>query len=168
MSGEVIARRFLRGLFWTEAAVAVLAFLAIAAALFADVASREILHVGIFGAQRFAVYCMIVGAMLGFAIAVSYATHMRITVADGLVPERWNQAVNRLADLVSAGVCTFLGYWSFEFVQVSFEQGARGMALDVLLWPIQSVLTWVFLSAAARYVIYALYPPLRPVAEAAG
>jgi TRAP-type C4-dicarboxylate transport system permease small subunit len=79
-----------------------------------------------------------------------------------LVPKAWSPAFDRIADLASCAACLFLAYWSYVFVAVAYEQKARGMAFDVPLWPIQAVILWAFASGALRYLLYALYPPLRP------
>lgn len=156
------ARRFLHGLFAVEAVVAGVAFVCIAVALFSDVLAREAFGNGIFGAQRFAVHCMAISALLGFALAVAYGAHMRVTLADRLFPRRLDRAVNRVSDLIACGICVFLGVWAVKFVYVSYLAGDRGMALNVLLWPIQSAIAWMFASAAIRYCLYAVFPPLRP------
>lgn len=156
------ARTLLGWLFRAEAALAVAAFSIITAAVFFDLVGREVFGKGLFGAQRIAVYCMIWAAMLGFALAVAWGAHMRIGGAERLLPKAWDPAANRAADLVSCSVCLFLAWWSYEFVAVSYRQNARGMALDMLLWPVQAVIVWSFASSALRYLAYAAFPALRP------
>ncbi len=159
------ARSLLRLLFRAEATVAVVALAAIVIALTLDLAGREFFGKGVFTAQRFAVYCMIVCAMLGFALAVSWGAHMRIGGLERLFSATWSHAFNRLADVVSCGACLFLAYWSARFVAVSYEQQAIGMSIEIVLWPIQSILVWSFLSSALRYAVYAAWPVLRPADE---
>ena len=36
------------------------------------------------------------------------------------------------------------------------------MAISIVVWPIQTVLVWMFLSSALRHLAYALWPALRP------
>jgi TRAP-type C4-dicarboxylate transport system permease small subunit len=155
-------RTLLGWLFRAEAAVAVAAFSIITAAVFFDLLGRELFGKGLYGAQRAAVYCMVWVAMLGFALAVAWGAHMRIGGIERLLPESWDAAGNRVADLVSCGACVFLAYWSYVFVAVAYEQKARGMAFDFPLWPIQAVILWAFASGALRYLLYAIFPALRP------
>lgn len=162
------ARLLLAWLFRVEATVAIAALSAVTAAVFLDLIGRELLGRGLFGAQRVAVYCMIWAAMLGFALAVAWGAHMRIGGAEALLPRAWDRGANRAADLVSCGICVFLAWWSYEFVAVAYAQRARGMALDWLLWPIQAVILWSFASGGLRYLLYALFPELRPLNEAPG
>jgi TRAP-type C4-dicarboxylate transport system permease small subunit len=158
--------RALAALFRLEATVAVAAFACIAAALFADLLGRELFGRGIFVAQRFAVYCMVVTAFLGFALAVGWRAHLGIDAAARLSPKAWDATVERLADVTAAGACLFLAYWSWRFVAGSFADQARGQGLEILVWPVQSVIVWCFASSALRHLAYAAYPSMRPSAAA--
>lgn len=155
------ARATLDGLHRFEAAIAVLCFAGIVTALFADLLGRELFGRGIFVAQRFAVYCMVVVAFLGFALAVSWRAHLGIEVADKLTPARWSAVMERVSDVVAAAGCLFMAYWSWRFVAGSFADQARGQGLEILLWPIQAVLVWCFVSCALRFVAFAAWPALR-------
>ena len=155
-------RAGLRALSRLEKAVCIAAFIGITAALFLDLAGRELLGRGIFGAQRFAVYCMVVVAFVGFALAVEWRAHLGIDVAAKLTPAAWNPQMERLADLTSAAACAFLGYWSWRFVAGSYKDQAMGQGLVILLWPVQSVLIWCFFSSTLRHLSYAVWPSLRP------
>lgn len=156
------ARRLLAGLYRLEAGVAVACFALITLALTADLGGRELLGKGLFSAQRFAVYCMVIVAMLGFSLTVGWRAHLGVEVADKLAPAAWNEAMERLSDVVAAAICLFLAYWSWRFVAGSFADQARGQALEWLLWPIQAVLVWCFASAALRHGAFAAWPALRP------
>jgi TRAP-type C4-dicarboxylate transport system permease small subunit len=162
------ARRLLGALFAIEASIAGLAFLLLTGALFADVVAREFLGNGIWGAQRIAVYAMVVAAMLGFVVTTHLNRHLTIEGGQKLVPARVSASIARLGDLVSAAICVFLFHWALRFVLVSFENEERGMALDMLLWPIQAVLPWAFASAALRHLAFAAWPALKPAPEEAG
>lgn len=166
--GARAARRFLGALFVVEAGVAGLAFCFLTLMLFADVVAREFLGNGIWGAQRLAVYAMIVAAMLGFAVTTHLNRHLTIEGAGALVPRAAAAAVARAGDLVAAGICLFLAYWAARFVLVSFQNEERGMALDLMLWPIQLVLPWAFASSALRHLAFAAWPVLKPAPEETG
>jgi TRAP-type C4-dicarboxylate transport system permease small subunit len=155
----------LKSLYRLEASLAIAAFALITLALAADLGGREFFGKGLFGAQRFAVYCMVIVAMLGFSLAVGWRAHLGIEVAGKLTPRAWDAAMERLADVTAALICIFLAYWAWRFVSGSFADQARGQGLDVLLWPIQSVLVWCFLSSAIRHAAFAGWPALRPVSD---
>jgi TRAP-type C4-dicarboxylate transport system permease small subunit len=155
------ARSLLNRLHRIESTVAVLAIAGLTSALFADLVGREVFGKGIFTAQRFAVYCMVVVAFLGFALAVSWRAHLGIEIAQRLTPASWNRGMERVSDLVAAGGNLFLAYWSWRFVAGSFADQARGQGLEILLWPIQSVLVWCFVSCALRFAAFATWPALR-------
>lgn len=151
----------LRWLYRVEATLTVLAFVGVTGALFADLVGREFFGQGIFVAQRFAVFCMVVLAFLGFALAVGWRAHLGIEVADRLTPRAWNAVMERLSDAVAAAGCLFLAYWSWRFVAGSYADQARGQGLEILLWPVQTVMIWCFCSSALRYALCATWPALR-------
>lgn len=155
-------RSFLKGLWWLEATVCVLAFFVTALALMADVLGRELFGNGIFGAQRLAVWTTAIAGLLGFALVTAERGHLRPTFLDGLVPKAAEPYIDRIGELVSAAICTGLGVYAIQFVQSSAALGERGMAIPILVWPIQAVLPWMFLSSALRHLVFAARPDLRP------
>jgi len=161
-------RAGLRALSTLEKAVCIIGFTGITGALFLDLAGREVLGKGLFGAQRFAVYCMVVVAFLGFSLAVEWRAHLGIEVADKLTPRAWDPVMRRLEDAAAAAACLFLAYWAWRFVAGSFRDGSVGQGLVVILWPIQSVLVWCFASSALRHAAYAGWPSLKPSAPEVG
>ena len=155
-------RRALRGLFWVEATVAVAAFIVVAVALMADVLGREFFGDGIFGAQRVAVWATAIAGLGGFALVTAQGGHLRPQFTDGWLPKSWEPQVLRLADVVSAAICLALAWYAWDFVMENRRLGERGMAIPILVWPIQLILPWMFASSALRYLAFAAFPPLRP------
>jgi TRAP-type C4-dicarboxylate transport system permease small subunit len=156
------ARRLLRGLWLLEATVCVLAFSITAVALMADVLGREFFGNGIFGAQRLAVWSTAVAGLVGFALVTAEAGHLRPRFADGWLPKAAEPYIDRLAELISAAICIFLGWYAIDFVRNSAALGERGMAIPILVWPIQMILPWMFFSSALRHLVFAAWPVLRP------
>lgn len=161
-------RRLLRGLFWAEATMAVMAFIVVAVALMADVIGREFFGDGIFGAQRVAVWATAIAGLGGFALVTAEGGHLRPQFADSWLPKRWEPVVVRLADVISAAICLFLVWFAWDFVMENRRLGERGMAIPILVWPIQLILPWMFFSSALRYLAFAAFPPLRPAEKGEG
>lgn len=155
-------QRFLKWLWYLEATVCVVAFSVTALSLMADVLAREFFGNGLFGAQRVAVWSTAVAGLLGFALVTAERGHLRPHFADALLPKALDPYIDRIAELLSATICLILGVYAIEFVQSSAQLGERGMAIPILVWPIQMVLPWMFLSSALRHLIYATWPQLRP------
>lgn len=155
-------RAFLKGLWYLEATVCVVAFFITAGALMADVLAREFFGNGIFGAQRLAVWSTAIAGLLGFALVTAERGHLRPTFLDGLLPKSLEPHIERIGEVVSAMICLMLGYFAEDFVQSSAQLGERGMAIPIVVWPIQMVLPWMFLSSAVRHLIYAVRMDLRP------
>ena len=154
--------RFLKGLWYLEATVCVVAFFITAGGLMADVLARELLGNGIFGAQRVAVWSTAITGLLGFALVTAERGHLRPTFLDGLLPKALEPHIERIGEVISALICFGLGYFAEDFVQSSAALGERGMAIPILVWPIQLVLPWMFLSSGLRHLIYASRMDLRP------
>lgn len=133
-----------------------------AAALVADIVSRELFATGLFGSLRVAVYATALAALSGFAICVATGSHLRISALDGVTPERWRPLVKRVGNIVSFGICMFFAYWSLFYVQQTFRIGETDPSLGVQVWPIQSILIWMFVSGGVRYLAYAIFPELEP------
>ena len=156
-------QKFLKVLWTVEATVCVLAFTGTAVALMADVLAREVFGNGLFGAQRFAVWANAIAGLLGFALVTAERGHLRPQFADALVPKSLEPHIERIGELVSALICLGLAWYAVEFVLSSARLGERGMAIPILVWPIQLVLPWMFASSALRHIAFATWPELRPV-----
>ena len=155
-------RRLLKWLWYVEATVCVVAFSVAAVALIADVLGREFFGDGIFGAQRVAVWATAIAGLVGFALVTAERGHLRPQFADGWIPARFNTHMDRFAELVSAAICIYLGTYAIEFVQSSAQLGERGLAIPILVWPIQIILPWMFFSSALRHIVFAIWLELRP------
>lgn len=155
-------QRWLRWLWTIEATVCVLAFAGTALALMADVLAREFFGNGIFGAQRFAVWTNAVAGLLGFAIVTAERGHLRPQFLDGLLPKVLTPRIDRIGEFISTLICLWLAWFAYKFVLSSAQLGERGMAIPIVVWPIQTVLVWMFLSSALRHLAYAVWPVLRP------
>lgn len=163
--GEILqgfVKTALATLYRAEIVVACIAFVLVAMALFADVVGREVMGNGIFGAQKFAVFCTAIAGLLGFAIVVHSGGHLRVSVVDRMFPESWHPTMMRLGDIISGAICVFLGLYAVEFVMKSAQLGESDMVFRIKLWPIQMVLPYLFLASALRYFCFAAFPALRP------
>lgn len=157
-----LARGLLRAISGLETFVCFTSFIIGTIALAMDIFGREFLGFGIFGAQRLAVYCMAVAGVLGFSYVVSHGGHLRPTVLDGLTPARYDRIAARAADAVSCLLCLLVAYGAFLLVHSTFLIGERDMTLPIHIWPVQSVLVISFVFAAIKFLLFALFPALRP------
>lgn len=162
-AGQALARRLLETVAKAESLVAVTAYAVVAIALLADVLGREIFGHGVWGAQRFAVFCTIIAAYCGFGLASGSGTHLRPRIADHWIPARFDQAMNRLADVVTFAILMTIAYYAFVFAHESYELGSIVAVLDWKVWPMQMIIPLGFSLGALRYLTFAFYPALRPV-----
>jgi TRAP-type C4-dicarboxylate transport system permease small subunit len=159
---EACLKEALAWLFRVEVVVTCAGLLLVATALFADVLGRELFGQGIFGAQKFAVYCNAIAGLLGFAAVVHAGGHLRISAVDQLFPGPWHATIARLGDLVSCGMCVLLGIYAASYVLSTMRLGETDLLFYAKLWPMQLVLPYIFFSAAIRYLSFTACPALRP------
>jgi len=157
--------RLLKVLKLTESIVAMAAYAAVAMLLMADVIGRELLGKSIFGAQQIAVYGAIIAGFLGLTLATSDNAHLRPGFMD-FVFKRFEAQVVRIGDAVS-GVF-FLGgaYIAWTFVAVSMEFSDRAPVLQFVVWPLQLVIPYAFISAGMKHLVFAVRPDLKPAVSA--
>jgi TRAP-type C4-dicarboxylate transport system permease small subunit len=156
-----------------ECWLAVISFSFIALILILDVVGRELLtplykyfgyvhSSGIYGASKMAIFALMIGSFLGIGIATATGAHLVPRVGFKLIPAKYNDAMNRFADVLTGALCCVVAYYGYEYVMSSKMTGIRASGLDVVVYPFQTVIPLGFLSAALRYFVYAVNPSLRP------
>lgn len=170
-------RRALAAWHRAECALAVAAFATMAGVLVLDVLGRELLHpllralglpvgaMGVFGAAKIAIYALIVASCAGIGIAAATGSHLVPRLAFGLVPQRFNGRVDRLADAVTTLIFLTAAFASAQLVAGTRELGLRAPFLQWPLWWLQLALPLGFASAALRYACFAAWPGVRPPAR---
>lgn len=158
------AARALRLLTLVESIAAALAYALVAGLLIGDVLGRELLGKGIFGAQKMAVYCAIVAAFLGLALATSANMQLRPSFLDHLFK---GPMVDRLGDGFAAVFYGFMAVIAILFIQQSMEFSDRAAVLYWLLWPIQLIIPYALLSTGIRHGAFARWPALKPTERGA-
>ncbi|MCP5264849.1 MAG: TRAP transporter small permease [Burkholderiaceae bacterium] len=148
-----------------EQFVAVAAYVTVAALLLADVGAREFFASSILGAQKFAVLCTVVASFVGFALVTHDNAHLRVEIADALVPPALRGLHSRLGDVISFVLLATLTGITLRFVSETYAIKDQVAVLYIPMWPWQSVLAWGFGSSALRHAVYAIHPALKPVRD---
>jgi TRAP-type C4-dicarboxylate transport system permease small subunit len=169
-----VVRRVAESWHTGECWLAVAAFGFIAAILLLDVIGREFVGpvlrlvgidpgaTGIFAAQKLSVFALVIGSFAGIGIATATGSHIVPRFAHGWVPAAWGPVMDRLADLLTALFLVGVTWFGFKFVGSSFKTDLRAPVLDWPVWPVQLFIPLGFLSAAGRYLLYAVWPALKP------
>ena len=157
------AARLLRLLTLIESIAAAAAYALVAAVLIADVAGREVLGSGVFGAQKMAVYGAVIAAFLGLSLSTASNTHLRPAFLDHVLR---GPMVDRFGDALSAAFFLAVAWFGVSFVLQSMEFQDRAAVLYWLLWPIQIVIPYALISTALRHAAFAIWPDLKPKPEA--
>ncbi len=158
------AARALRLLTLAESIAAAAAYVLVAGLLIGDVVGREVLGKGIFGAQKMAVYCAIVAAFLGLALATSSNMQLRPSFLDHVFK---GPMTDRIGDAFAALFYVFMAVIAILFIQQSMEFQDRAAVLYWLLWPIQLIIPYALCSTGVRHGVFARWPALKPVERGA-
>ncbi len=161
------ARHLLELLRTTERVVATLAFILMVVVAAVDVALREFTGQGLDGAREAAVLLMVVLVMTGFGLATAAGRQLRPRFADSLVPEGWQPALKRLADVLTAVIYLFLAVLAGVLVGQSIGLGEQTPVLRLPSALIQATLPLAFTTGALRHLVFAWQPNLRPADELA-
>lgn len=156
------AARLLSWLDRIERDLAGFAYLVCVGLILADVASRELFGVAIWGSQKIATYAAVVAGIFGLSLAVGTNAHFRIAVADHILPFAW---VARASHILSALLFVVLAVSSCVFVYQAWSFQDRAPVLNVPLWPILTCFPIAFFTATLRHAIFAIEPSLRPGAS---
>lgn len=169
MSGaERNAGRVLAVLGRVERAVAVTAFAALVAILFADVLSRELTGSGLVWARQLAVYSNLLLTMFGIGVASADGAHLRPRFADRWLPRAWDAGLDRTAEALMSAFCLAFAAVAVAAVLETHALAERSPLPAWQVWPFQAVIPAVFCAAALRHALHAAFPRLRPVDPGAG
>lgn len=156
---------FLKWLLRIESTVAALAYVIVASLLLGEIVAREIFATTIWGSQRMAIYAAIYAGFLGLCLATAANAHLRPQFADNWWPKRWSGSLNRVGDLISAGLFIWLFFVGLEYIVASYEANETAPVIRWKLWWIQSVIIYAFLSSAVRHLVFAARPDLKPIPD---
>jgi TRAP-type C4-dicarboxylate transport system permease small subunit len=146
-----------------EALVATVAYAIVAGLLMTDVIGRELFRTSFLGADQLAVYGAILAGFLGLTLATSDNAHLRPGFMD-FVFAKHEALIVRVGDAVSALFFVGAAYIAWTFVAVSMEAQDRAPVFYFVVWPLQIIIPYAFLSCAAKHAIFSLRPELKPVA----
>lgn len=156
------AERLLNGLARAERAITTTAFVVLIVVVFADVVSRELTGTGLHWARQAGVYANLFVVMFGLGVASAGGAHLRPRFADGWLPARFNEVLDRLQDAGMAVFCVAFAGIGIAVVAESFVLADRSVVLRIVVWPFQAVIPIAFTLAGLRHLAYAIFPELRP------
>ncbi len=155
-------RSVLAGLRRAEVIVTTAAFLVLVIVIFGDVVVRRVTGSGVVWAREVGVMANIVLTIIGIGLASADGTHLRPRIFDRLVPERWDQAMTRIQEALTALAFAVLAGIAAKVVGETIQLDERSIVLRWVVWPIQATLPIAFGVATVRHAIFALRPDLRP------
>jgi len=156
----VSAKTFVDRLRFVESVIATVAYAVVAGLLIADVVGRELFDASFLGSQQLAVYGAIIAGFLGLTLATSDNSHLRPAFMD-FVFKRFESKVQRLGDGVSAVFFLIAAYVAWTFVTQSMDSQDKAPVLYFVVWPLQLVIPYAFISAGVKHLIFAWQPELK-------
>jgi len=144
-----------------ESLVATLAYAGVAMLLIYDVIGREVFGTSFLGADQLAVYGAIIAGFLGLSLATSDNAHLRPAFMDFVFKGREALAI-RLGDAVSTVFYFAAAIVAWSFVAVSMEAQDRAPVFYFVVWPLQVIIPYAFLSCAVKHAIFVARPGLKP------
>lgn len=160
---------------WIERLLAIVTFSAIGLLMMYDVITRELLtpllaqfginggSLVLIGSQKIGVYFLIAGAFTGFSLATATGGQLVPKIGFKWVPKSWDSGMNRMGDLVSSLFLVIVTYYAVAFVRSSADAGLMTTSgIETKVWILQAVIPIGFASAAARYMVFAIWPAVRP------
>ena len=157
-----IVKSILKILTGIESVLACVAYSIVAFLLIGDVIGRELLSSPIHGAQKMAVYAAIVAGFIGLSLATADNMHLRPTFLDNVLPARFNASLGRLSDSFACLFFLGMAIVGLLFVRESMRFEDKAAVLYWVLWPIQMIIPYAFLSTALRHGLFAAYPDVKP------
>ena len=159
------ANSLLKILTRVESVLACAAYSVVAFLLIGDVIGREVLSSPIHGAQKMAVYAAIVAGFIGLSLATSDNMHLRPNFLDNVLPARFNAAIGRSSDIFACLFFLGMAIIGLMFVRESMRFEDKAAVLYWVLWPIQMIIPYAFLTTALRHGLFAAYPDVKPSAS---
>lgn len=154
----------LRGLRILESLLATLAYISVAALLIYDVIGREMFGTAFLGADQLAVYGAIIAGFLGLTLATSDNAHLRPGFMDFVFKRREDIAI-RIGDAISCVFFIASALVAWSFVAASMAAQDRAPVFYFVVWPLQIIIPYAFVSCAMKHGIFALRPDLKPAAD---
>lgn len=159
-----MSSHFLDKLKLVESIVATAAYVVVAGLLIADVVGREVFGLSLLGAQQLAVYGAIIAGFLGLTLATSDNCHLRPGFLD-FVFKGVEHTVQRIGDFVSSAFFFAGAYVAWTFVAASMDNLDKAPVLYFVVWPLQLVIPYAFISSGLKHLFFALHPSIKPTAD---
>lgn len=118
---------------------------------------RNFFDSGIFWADSALRVMVLWIGMIGAMFASRNKKHIRIDIFSHYFPEKIQNNIWRVTEVITAIVCVIAAYYSIEFIKYEYEDGLIAFA-NVPVWLCETIIPIAFIVMALRYFFYALLP----------
>jgi TRAP-type C4-dicarboxylate transport system permease small subunit len=94
---------------------------------------------------------------LGAGLASKNRSHIKINIADKLLPDKAKSVVETIVDLFSAGICVILALASYNFVVMEYESETTFGITEIPVWILEVIIPVGFAIIALRFVFSAVW-----------
>ena len=93
--------------------------------------------------------------MIGAMFASRSNRHIRIDILSRYLPKKIKDNLWQTTDFISAAVCISIAYFSIQFIQYEYEDGAIAFA-NVPVWICEAIIPIAFFVMGLRYFFYSI------------
>lgn len=122
--------------------------------LILDVLLREAFSFSLVWAQKLSVYLMIWIGLIGASIVMKKNEHLAPTIGDKITGKYLGKVYIVLKYLILTTFCFYLGYYSFLYVQESYEFGDKSLVFSIPQWCFQLIFVYVFSMVGIRSLLH--------------
>ncbi|MDM8522490.1 TRAP transporter small permease [Desulfococcaceae bacterium HSG8] len=90
--------------------------------------------------------------LAGAMVASRQDRHINIDIITRYLPKRARKVAGSMVALFTAGICAVAAHYSFQFVQMEFEDGGKAYA-QVPTWVCEAIIPFAFIVISLRYLI---------------
>lgn len=151
------------GLFlrWLESAVLVALFLTLLLVAVAQVLLRNIgeLSFGLSWGDELMSMAVLWITLVGAMIAVRENGHIRVDIADRILPPRWSKPTSIVANLCASVVCFVITIFATENVWLEYTQPSATGIWVLPLWVLVAIFPFAFFVMGVRFALSIFVQP---------
>lgn len=144
--------RFIRALAWFEDAVISVVLLSMILLVLVQIVLRNFYSTGISGGAEIVRHLLLWVAFLGAAMAAREGKHIRIDLAQRILPPIPKYVLEFFLGLFTVVVCVMLMYASIQFIYNEYELGTVILFFNMPVWVLELVIPLGYCAVALRYL----------------
>ena len=126
-----------------------------------QIVMRNFYATGLSGGAEIVRHMLLWVAFLGAAIAAREGKHIRIDIAQRILPEGPNNILEIITGLFTTAVCSILLYASIVFIRNEYELGTTIPFFNMPVWVLELVIPLGYAAVTLRYLARSIQAAMR-------